>query len=263
MFMLGSSAGARIGGNLILIMSSSPRVLVWDLPVRLLHFVLAVSVVAAAGLALACDDDHPLFVYHAWFGLLAGGALGLRLVIGLVGSRHARFASWNLGLRALGGYLLSLVRGEPGRRLAGHNPAAAWVMLGLLALTAAAVVTGIAGGEDLHEVAAYALLVLVGLHLAGLVWHTVRHRENIALAMVDGRKVAPPEAALRHASPWLGAAVALVLAGWCALLVRGFDPAAGTLRLPLLSQPINLLEEAEEGHRGPDARHHSGHRDDD
>ena len=116
--MLGSSAGARVRGNPILIMSSSPRVLVWDLPVRLLHFVLAVSVVAAVGLALACDDDHPLFVYHAWFGLLAGGALGLRLVIGLVGSRHARFAGWNLGFRALGGHLRSLLRGESGSRAA-------------------------------------------------------------------------------------------------------------------------------------------------
>lgn len=244
-------------------MSSSTRVLIWDLPVRLLHFVLAVSVVAAAGLAFAFDDDHPLFAYHAWFGLLAGGALGLRLVVGLVGSVHARFANWNLGLRALGTYLRSLFRGDPAGRPAGHNPAAAWVMLGLLGLTAAAVVTGVGGGEDLHEASAYALLVLVGLHLAGLVWHTVRHRENIALAMVDGRKVAPPEAALRHASPWLGAAVALVLAGWCVLLVRGFDPAAGTVRLPLLAQPISLREQAEEGPRRQDNRHHAGHRDDD
>lgn len=244
-------------------MSSSPRVLIWDLPVRLLHFLLAVSVVAAAVLAFAFDDDHPLFAYHAWFGLLAGGALGLRLVVGLVGSPHARFASWNLSLRALGGYLRSLFRGDQGGRPAGHNPAAAWVMLGLLGLTAAAVATGIGGGEDLHEAAAYALLALVGLHLAGLAWHTVRHRENIALAMVDGRKVAPPEAALRHASPWLGAAVALVLAGWCLVLVRGFDPAAGTLRLPFLTQPISLREDSTGNDSEPDNRPHPEHRDDD
>jgi cytochrome b len=241
-------------------MTSSKRVLIWDIPVRLLHLVLAGSISVALVIALGLGKEHPLFVYHTWFGLLAGGALGVRLVLGFAGSRYARFSAWIFSPRALFASLGAMLRGDKGVREAGHNPSASWVMLGMLGLVGAVVGTGLAGGEEIHEIAAYALLTFIGLHLAGLLVHTVWHREAIALSMVDGKKVAPAEAALSHASPVVGVVVALVLAGWGFVLVRGFDAAAGTLRLPFLAQPISLVEDDERG--GGEGKHGADHDDD-
>jgi len=228
-------------------MPSANRVLIWDIPVRLLHLVLAGSISVALIIALGFEDDHPLFVYHAWFGMLAAGALAVRFVLGFAGSRHARFSDWSFSRRALFVSFGAIFRGDRSVHEAGHNPAASWVMLGMLLLVGAVLGTGLAGGEDIHQIAAYALLTFIGLHLAGLAVHTIRHREAIALSMIDGKKIAPPEAALPHASPLVGLMVALVLAIWGAALVRGFDAAAGTLRLPFLAQPINLMEDDEKG----------------
>lgn len=239
----------------------SDRILIWDLPVRLLHAVLALSLTAALGLGFALDDHHPWFAYHALAGLVAAGALGLRLLLGLFGPRQVRFAGWPLAPARVVEFLSQLGRAGEGRRYVGHNPLAAWVMAGLLAVSAAAVATGMLGGEDLHEVLAGALVALIGLHLAGLAWHTVRHREAIALAMFDGRKVAPPEAAVAVRG-WLAVVLLGGLAAWGAMLGRGFDPANGVLTLPGVPA-IQLLE----GEHGSDKNHrgskHSHHDDDD
>ena len=47
--------------------------------------------------------------------------------------------------------------------------------------------------EDVHRTLAWALLGLVMLHLAGVIFTSVRHRENLIKAMIDGRKDAPRE----------------------------------------------------------------------
>ncbi len=224
------------------------RVLIWDLPVRVLHLVFAASTTTALVIGLGLEHEHPWFGYHALAAMLAAGALVLRVVWGFVGSRHARFSAWSMRPSALWSFVAAQVGLAPRDRHVSHNPAASWVMLGMLAGVGALVWTGIAGGEDPHEGLAIALLVLIGLHLGGLAWHGFRHRENIALSMADGRKVAPEGEALRHASGKAGAAVVLVLVVWAVLLARGYDHAAGTLKLPLLKHPLVLTDGAgEEG----------------
>jgi cytochrome b len=222
------------------------RVLIWDLPVRVLHLVFAASTTAALCLGLGLEEEHPWFGYHAWAAMLAAGALVLRVFWGFVGSRHARFTAWSWRPSAFVSFLAAEVGLAPRAHPVSHNPAASWVMLGMLALVGALVGTGLAGGEDPHEGLAIALLVLIGLHLAGLVWHGFRHRENIALSMADGRKLAPEAEALPDASGKSGAAIMLVLAVWVVLLARGYDHAAGTLKLPLLKHPLVLTEGAGE-----------------
>lgn len=244
--------------------STMKRVLIWDLPVRVLHLVFATATTAALAVGLGFDKEHPWFGYHALAAMVAAGALVLRIAWGFAGSRHARFAAWTWRPSEMLLFLGELVGVSPPRHRAAHNPGASWVMLGLLAAVGALVATGIAGGEDPHEGIAYALLALIGLHLAGLLWHGLRHRENIALAMVDGRKVASAEDALPHASPKAGFVVALALVAWIAILFRGYDHAAGTLKLPLLAHPLVLTDGAgeDEDGGGEKAGHH-GHHDDD
>lgn len=225
----------------------SKRELIWDIPVRVLHWTLAAATSAALVFAFVHGPDHPWFGYHAWAGMVAAGALVLRIVWGFVGPGSARFSRWPWSPLAVLRFVLGLFGLGKGahEQAAGHNPLASWVMLSIFLVTGALVASGLAGGEDPHETLAIVLASLIGVHLAGLLWHTIRHRENIARAMLDGRKrVTNPDGKLRHASRLVGVVVALILAIWIVLLVRGYDHAEGTLRLPGFKQPIILTDGA-------------------
>ena len=48
---------------------------------------------------------------------------------------------------------------------------------------------GVEWVESVHRWFTNALWVLVGLHVAGVLYTSLRHRENLVAAMVHGRKV--------------------------------------------------------------------------
>lgn len=229
------------------------RILVWDSPTRILHWLFAGSLTVALVLGFAVDDEHPLFAYHMLSGLAAGFFLAVRLVLGFVGSRHARFAAWAWSPRALASYLSGLFR-RGSRQYVSHNPASTWVTLAMFVVVALLVGTGVfAAGKpakEVHEVLAALLVGTIVAHLLGLAWHTLRHRENIALSMVHGRKEAPPEAALASSHRWAGLLVGAVAAAWAVALVRGYDAPARRVQLPLTTITIELGETP-----GPSSHH--------
>jgi cytochrome b len=235
------------------------RVIVWSLSARVLHFAFAGSLAAALVLGFGVDDENPLFAYHMLAGIFAAGALGLRLVLGVLGGRHERFRDWPFGSAAFGRFFRGLRPGAADEEFAGHNPPAAWVMVAMFAVTAVLVWTGLDGGEDLHEGLAWGLVALIGAHLAGLAAHTVWRGENIALAMFDGRKRVSRETGRTGHGLVGGVVVAGLLAAWGAVLWRGFDAGEGRLRLPGLAAPIRLGDTGE-GHGTEREHHHEGGR---
>lgn len=102
---------------------------------------------------------------------------------------------------------------------AGNNPGSATAALLMFILVPAMFITGIAYGgeavEELHEPFAWALLAVIVLHLAGVAWHTIRHRENIALAMITGRKTGHQEDAIPSAHPIWGGVILLAACRTC------------------------------------------------
>jgi cytochrome b len=159
---------------------------------------------------------------HVTLGYTVAALVVFRLVWGLVGTRHARFSDFVRAPRAAVRYLGSLLRGRPEHHV-GHNPAGALAIVALLALAMAVTATGWAnyneiGGEwleELHEAAANLMLGVVVVHVAGVIVGSWVHRENLARAMVTGRKQAHPDEGIRSAWRSVGLLMLVaVLAFW-------------------------------------------------
>ena len=228
------------------------RILVWDIPTRVLHWLLTGTLIAALSIALGADDDGTVFQLHMLFGLIAAFVVILRLLWGIVGSRYARFGSFLFGPKALFGYLHAALRGTSERHV-GHNPGSAYAIYATLLLTIGLGATGLLmpSGEafkELHEIMAYLMISVVVMHVIGLVWHTIRQRENVALSMIDGRKAGDPSQAIRSSHPLAGVAFLALSAAWAFAIFSGHDAQLGQLRLTVLDQTIRLGE-----HRGEDA----------
>ena len=103
--------------------------------------------------------------------------------------------------------------------------------------------------EEVHEVLAWGLLLVVLSHLAGLAWHTIRHKENISMAMVSGRKAGESVEAIPSSHPiWAG--IILLAAGlWISLFFAGFKPSDRSVRLPAVGMTVQLGESESHGSR--------------
>lgn len=193
------------------------NVLVWDLPVRIFHWLMALSF---AGAFLTAESERWRLV-HVTLGYTVAGLVVFRLLWGLAGTRHARFASFVRGPKAVVRYLRSLLSGRPEQHV-GHNPAGALAIVALLGLALLVTAAGWAtynevGGEwleDLHEGAANAMLALVGLHIAGVVLSSFLHRENLVRAMIDGHKHGAQEDGIRSPRTLFGVLLLAVVLGF-------------------------------------------------
>lgn len=176
---------------------------VWDPALRLFHWSLA------AAFAVAYFTEDELQFLHINAGYLIGGLLVFRVLWGLIGPRHARFRDFLYRPAEVVTYLRQAVRLQAPRFI-GHNPAGGAMILALLIALTLTVVTGIAlyGTTDfagplagmlrgelvadllkgVHEVGANLTLLLVVLHLGGVIFSSLEHGENLAKAMVTGRK---------------------------------------------------------------------------
>ena len=171
---------------------------VWDRFVRVAHWTLVVSVLGAW--LTAEMDGKAAAALHEWLGYLALAVLALRLPWGWVGSRYARFAQFVRSPRETVAYAKAVARfSEP--RHVGHNPLGGWMIVALIVMVMAAAGSGWLYAtdrfwgeewlEELHEALANGLLALVALHVAGVLFSSLRHRENLVRAMITGRKRAP------------------------------------------------------------------------
>ena len=193
--------------------TAARKVLVWDAPVRVFHWLMVLSF---AGAYVTAESERWRLL-HVTLGYTMAGLLAFRIVWGLVGTRHARFASFVRGPVAVWRYLRSMVNGQPEHHL-GHNPAGAIAIVALLGLTGLVTAAGWAtyndlGGEwleGLHEGAANAMLAVVGVHVAGVLIGSWMHGDNLIGAMLSGRKVGLPQDAVRSA--WRSVALLLLVA---------------------------------------------------
>ncbi len=170
---------------------------IWDPAVRVFHWSL---VAGFAANALFTDPEEGL---HHWIGYVVLGLIGLRVIWGLVGSRYARFASFPPDPAAVMGQVADMATGRRRVHL-GHTPLGALMIYNIL-LTM--IVIGVSGWmmttytwfgvewvEELHEVSVTWAEISVVLHIAAVVWESLRTGVNLPRAMVTGTKVIPENA---------------------------------------------------------------------
>ncbi len=233
------------------------KILVWDIPARLFHFAFAASLSAAIGIGFLVDDDEPLFQLHMIFGIVAGFLLLIRVVMGVFGSRYSRFSSFPVHPREIVRYMISATISKT-KRYAGNNPGSALAAVIMFLLVPALFISGIGyGGEDLeelHELFAWTLLVVVVLHLIGLAWHTIRHRENISLAMVTGMKEGKAEDAISSSHAVWGVVIGILAGTWIAALFAAHNARTATVKVPGTDVTLRLGEN--ESGKDERERHH-------
>ena len=232
-------------------MSTARPTQVYDLPTRLFHLLFAAAFIAAFTIANV-SEDSPAFPYHMLAGALLAALVILRVIWGLVGTRHARFASFELNPGRLVHYFRAMFGGDK-RKWAGHNPASSWAALIMMALGAGLAITGVLmiNGrekyEDLHELLANAFLATALLHVAGVIVHQLRHRDGFALSMVDGRKQAAEADGIARTRPVAGLVLIAIVGALAFYLLRGFDAATGTLQAFGTTFQLNDAEGDEAG----------------
>ena len=181
------------------------RILVWDVPTRVFHWLLAASFVGV----FVTGDSEKWRDVHVALGYIMLALIAFRFVWGFVGTRYARFSSFTFSPAKVVAYLKSLLSRSP-EHYVGHNPAGSWVIYGLLSLGLLSGATGYAvyseiGGEwleEMHELAANGMLALVVVHIAGVLVSSLLHRENLARSMISGYKKGAGAQGIRR-SHWM------------------------------------------------------------
>ncbi len=201
------------------------RVGIWDLPTRIFHWALVLLVAAAWWTA---EEEWIDWHYRAGMAILA--LLVFRLVWGLIGGSTARFASFVRGP----GTILAYLRGKAPPAI-GHNPLGALSVIGLLGLLVALVGLGLVSADedgltpaplshlvsydfaetakDLHEDGFDFLLVLIGLHVAAILYYTLIKRQNLIGPMVIGKGEAPAGAEPMRPASFARLLIAVAIAG--------------------------------------------------
>jgi len=220
---------------------ASPReTRIWDLPTRVFHWVLVALVVVCY-----LSGDNGRFDIHIPAGQALLVLVFARALWGFVGSEPSRFRSFVRPVREVAAYARTLGKRAPGHH-PGHNPLGGLFVVAMLAVLLlqaglgvfAVDVDGLYEGPlsflvsydaareaaELHGEVVDVLLVLVGLHLAAILFYRIWKREKLVKPMVTGRAVLPLQAGERPPPRLVSAWWALlVLAIAAALILGSFD----------------------------------------
>jgi cytochrome b len=192
-------------------MGSAPRiVLVWDIFIRVFHWLI-VTLVAAAYATWRLN----WMVWHGWVGEAVLTLVLFRLSWGFLGGDTARFSGFLTSPRTALGHLKDSLRREPDHQV-GHNPAGGWMVLILLALLLLETLTGLYVANDIadegplteivpawaanaiassHAILWDALLAAIVLHILAIAAFAAVKGQNLLRPMIMGTKVLPADVA--------------------------------------------------------------------
>jgi cytochrome b len=179
---------------------------VWDLPLRLFHWALLLLV--SFSLYTGINGGFKEMDYHMMSGYGILTLVIFRVIWGLIGSTHSRFRSF-INLSELIPYTRRLRHRERTTGTVGHNPLGALSIIAMLLVLGTQATTGLFANDDIfqegplvhlvddatsdrlttvHHFCAKTLYVLIGLHLAAIVFYELYQRDRLILPMITGYK---------------------------------------------------------------------------
>lgn len=224
------------------------KILVWDIPTRLFHWLFALSFTVAF---ITAEVDGWIAM-HVFSGLLMFMLIAWRVLWGIIGSRYARFSSFLFSPVTAVKYLTDTLRGKTERHI-GHNPAGSWAIYLLLLLGVGISISGLtllsAGEqcEDIHEALSYGALGVVVVHILGVSAASLLHRENLPRAMVTGYKSGENTQSIPSSMPVAALLMLALMVSFSAVYWKGWDAHTQSVTLPFLNQPLALGEQGENG----------------
>lgn len=228
------------------------KVLSYDYPTRIFHWTFAVLFITIFSIAKIVDDESIVFSYHMILGIILAFAVLMRVLWGFLGSRYAKFNSFELHPKHLMEYFSTLLKGKT-KFYAGHNPASSWAAIIMMILALGLAVTGMQMAqnnnkelfEEIHEILGNVFLVTAIAHVAGVVYHTISHKDMIGLSMIHGKKTteeAVSDIPSKHPLAALTFIVLIIIFG--ARIASQFDPANRSLNF--FGTTLHLGDDKEE-----------------
>lgn len=183
---------------------------VWDLPTRLFHWLLILSL-----------SGSLLSVFYIknmdWHGLCGYSVLVLllfRLFWGFAGGHWSRFSSFIPSVQQS----LAYIRQPAAWQQPGHNPLAAWSVWAILLVLMCQVASGLCADDDAGfsgpltvfvsnrnveiftfyhaDIGKWLLCFLTGLHIAAVLFHIFYKRQPLLHAMLTGFRQLPHHSAI-------------------------------------------------------------------
>mgnify|MGYP003334969311 FL=1 len=209
---------------------------VWDLPTRVFHLLLALCVL---GLVITGDNGDLAMAVHFYLGYTVLTLVFFRIIWGVVGGHWSRFASFIPSPSSLLSYVRNF-QNPDAKPSVGHNPLGAISVLVFLIVLLLQGLSGLMSDDDISISGPWAalvpnswvaiatkyhtgigfplILVLIGVHIAAVLYHLHAKKQNLIRPMIDGDKLTPPDTPASRDSSQTRL-IALVIVSVCAYAV--------------------------------------------
>lgn len=213
--------------------------LIWDLPIRLFHWLLVLTFSASW---ITAELGSEYMQYHIYCGYFMLFLISFRLIWGVLGTKHAKFLNFFPTRARLRTYLKSF-SSDGDKNAPGHNPLGAVMVLVMLLLLLAQAVSGLFITDDvfssgpyygvldgsweklanrLHDVCFTLLQICIALHIAAIIFYKLAKNKNLVVPMFSGKKQSEdvkPEDEIKSSKLISALLIAAIVAGFIYWLV--------------------------------------------
>lgn len=217
-----------------MIKHNAKHTLIWDLPVRLFHWLL---VLALIGQWVTAEFGH--MVWHFRIGYFTLGLVIFRLIWGILGPKYARFSQFISPPSKILGYAKSLLKGN-NQEYVGHNPLGGLIVPAVIVIVGFQGLTGLFATDDvlasgpymssissalqetldgLHHDTYNVILGIAGIHILAICWYQFIRKIPLIGAMLHGKKSVPADKAISSSKVLVAIVLIVIIAAFLYWLI--------------------------------------------